>query len=441
MACIGTLPAPKCMKGIIAAQTKCFFGTILQGNDQPSAMVNVVGEQERFIVAFCGSGTGHLTQAMRVVEMLEERGQMLAGIVTDTDAAEKMLDEMFRPLCKDGVELLIIPAIELVDTETGFLPLVNPSRFVGSFMNAQKSLFDKRAEYAAFFARARAGRIYSMYHSTLARFFQLNPLPPSVKIVHMAAQFGLCDLPEEATVSFVEVGTKAVMDLLKDIFISSGEVAVITPLGTPGSLPPIIHSPAPLDPTVPKLVLCYFLVRTSAEILDRILADNPMPGVEFHCFPSKPLERPVSQLHSHQKQRKLFQELFSKCTAVIVSAGNETVWEAVCRGVPVLTIPTEGHGEQLLNAAVHARNFPNLVRSAPLLSAPDVRWLVDYDLEAAGSVAESASLRKLVDEFNKGGSPLLEMGDRDNSPGNFRDTIKRRVSSALDSAKNWVDKR
>jgi len=44
---------------------------------------------------------------------------------------------------------------------------------------------------------------------------------------------------------------------------------------------------------------------------------------------------------------------------VIASSGNETVWEAVCRGVPVLTVPTEGHGEQLLNAVVHARNVIN----------------------------------------------------------------------------------
>jgi UDP:flavonoid glycosyltransferase YjiC (YdhE family) len=63
---------------------------------------------------------------------------------------------------------------------------------------------------------------------------------------------------------------------------------------------------------------------------------------------------------------------------VIVSSGNETVWEAVCRGVPVLTIPTDNHGEQLLNAAVHARNFPNLVRARTKLAHEDVAWLVGY---------------------------------------------------------------
>ena len=128
-------------------------------------------------------------------------------------------------------QLLIIPAIELVDTEKGFTPLIAPQRFVGSLLAAQESLHNKRVEYANFFKRARCERIYSMYHLTLARFLQLNPLPPSVTCVHMAAQFGLCLLPPEDTPTIIEVGTKAVMDLMRDIFAVSGEVAPIGPQG------------------------------------------------------------------------------------------------------------------------------------------------------------------------------------------------------------------
>lgn len=273
---------------------------------------------------------------------------------------------------------------------------------------------------------------------------------------------------------------------MRDIFRASGEVAPISPISRAGVLPPIIHSPPPLVPSTPKLVLCYFLVKTNAEALDAILAANPMPGVEFHCFTSTPLTAPRSQLHSHQKQRKLFQELFAKCTAVIVSAGNETVWEAVCRGVPVLAIPTEGHGEQLLNAAVHARNFPLLVRQRPRLAVDDVQWLVKYDLEVRAlawrtprraprasraqgracsfapiracpvvarrpphhacrcaaqdppAVAESAHLRKLVDDFNEAGSPLLGVSGASTEVSTYRAEIKRRVSAVLDSAKSFV---
>ena len=440
MACIGLLPAPACLKPLISANTKCLINTILTGTDEPSAMAGVVGEPGRFVVAFCGSGTGHLTQAMKVVEMLQERGCILTGVVTDTDASPKMLDEMVKPLLVGEAEgqLLIIPAIELVDTEKGFTPLIAPQRFVGSLLAAQESLHNKRVEYANFFKRARCERIYSMYHLTLARFLQLNPLPPSVTCVHMAAQFGLCLLPPEDTPTIIEVGTKAVMDLMRDIFAVSGEVAPIGPQGGAGVLPPIIHVPAPLEPQTPKLVLCYFLVKQTALSLDAILAANPMPGVEFHCFTASPLEKPASQLQSHQKQRKLFQQLFARCTAVIVSAGNETVWEAVCRGVPVLTVPTEGHGEQLLNAAVHARNFPHLVRSRPKLDVRDVRWLTNYNLDDPSSVAESKRLRKMVMDFNEQGSPLLKVPNLETPRTAMREGIKRRVSGLLESAQALV---
>ena len=395
-------------------------------------MGSIVGEPKRFVVAFCGSGTGHLTQAMKAVEMLKARGLTLAGVVTDTDASPRMLDEMVKPL---GVELLIIPAIELVDSQKGFVPLIDPARFVKSLMGAQRALYENRHEYAAFFRRARAGKIFNMYHLTLARFFQHNPLPPSITIIHMAAQFGLCELTEEDTKTFIEVGSKGVMDMMKTIFDASGPAVPISPLGREGTLPPILHVPATLTPNIPKLILCYFLVATNANDLDEILVKHPMPDVEFHCFTSKPLETTKSNLQSHMKQRKLFQELFARCTGVIVSAGNETVWEAVCRGVPVLTIPTDGHGEQMLNASVHARNFPNLVRQANALDIKDIRWLVNFDTVDPSASRESAHLRNLVTTFNEKGSPLLG-GDTD--PGNTADMLKRRVSDLLVSAKTLV---
>jgi len=402
MAC----PAPTCFKAPIASISKCAIGCAIKGPDSKSVtiMKNVTGEPNRFVVAFCGSGTGHLTQAMKAVEILQERGLVLAGVATDTDASDKMLDEMVRPL---GVPLLIIPAIELVDTEKGFIPLINPPRFLGSLMKAQDYLQRNAADIRDFFVRARAGKIFNMYHLTLARFFQLNPLPPSISITHMAAQFGLCALSYEDTRTFLEVGGKAVMDVMASIFTASGQTVPIGPLSGDGVLPPIIHLPTQLQPSTPRLILCYFLVQTHARKLDELLAKEPMPGCAFHCFTAKPLANTHSQLHSHQKQRALFQEFFSRSTGVIVSAGNETVWEAICRGVPVLTIPTEGHSEQLLNAAVHARNFPYLVRARPTIHTADLQWLVNFDSSSQAARAESVALREKVAELQTHGSPLL----------------------------------
>jgi len=40
----------------------------------------------------------------------------------------------------------------------------------------------------SYFARCNATKIYSFWHITLARFLQHNPLPPSMRVVHIAAQ-------------------------------------------------------------------------------------------------------------------------------------------------------------------------------------------------------------------------------------------------------------
>ena len=410
-ACLN-IPAPGCVKPPLSASAKCMISNLLLPSDEASAMA-AVGECDpnRYIVAFCGSGTGHLTQAMKVVEMLNERGMVLAGVVTDSDAPEVMLNELITPL---GVPLLVIPAIELVDTQKGFIPLINPCRFISSIANSQKYMINERTKVADFFHNARAGKIFNMFHLTLARYFQLNPLPPQMEIIHMAAQFGLGALQHEDTRSFTEVATKAISDVMANIFRASGPTIPIGPRDNriatwqlPNTLPPIIHIPPQLKPGSKGLILCYFLVQTNAVTLDQILLEQPMPNTEFHCFTSVALEHTQSQLKSHKKQRALFQELFSRCTGVVVSAGNETVWEAVCRGVPVLTIPTEGHGEQMLNATLHARNFPELVQQRSRLLKEDIAWLAKINPFSEAAMAESAALRAKVTELQANGSPLL----------------------------------
>lgn len=160
----------------LAAMTQCVFkGALMTKSDSAaSAMAGISGDPNRFVVAFCGSGTGHMTQAMAVVEMLKKRGMVLAGVVTDEDVSQRMVDEMVTPL---GVELLVLPAISLVDTEKGFLPLVRPHTFVGGLMAAQRRLADERHSIAAYFQRINAGRIFCFWHITLARYFECGSAP------------------------------------------------------------------------------------------------------------------------------------------------------------------------------------------------------------------------------------------------------------------------
>ena len=47
-------------------------------------------EPGAFVVSFCGSGTGHMMQALTIARVLEASGMKLTGVITDTDAAQKL---------------------------------------------------------------------------------------------------------------------------------------------------------------------------------------------------------------------------------------------------------------------------------------------------------------------------------------------------------------
>jgi len=379
----------------------CVLSGVVKGEQQPLDIPST--DPNKFIVAFCGSGTGHLIQALSVVKMMQKQGMTLVGVVADTDANERMMRDMVAPL---GVEVLTIPAIKLVDAEKG---MVLPPFVLRNTLRAKTQLLEQKETITSFLQRSGAGMMVSFWHITFAFFLMLHPLPPTVKVLHIAAQFAHTSLDVIQLPSPIEVVTKATMEVMAGIFARSGQCITISSREMPDALPPILEMPKLVETMTPRLILCYFLVQADAIALEKLLAKHGSGGAVFHCFTSKQLPevkgRPLA-LNSHPKQRALFQELFGKCTGVIVSTGNETIWEAVCRGVPVLTIPTAEHGEQLLNSAVHAINFPNLVRARKKLYLEDVRWVTEFELKEE-AVSESLHLRRRVTHLAEQGSPLF----------------------------------
>lgn len=90
----------------------------LAGKRRSSSLLSLAPDAQSFIVAFCGSGTGHLTQALALVKLLRRAGLTLTGVVTDSDAPQTLLDELVVPL---GVPILVLPAVTIV-TKNGVVP-------------------------------------------------------------------------------------------------------------------------------------------------------------------------------------------------------------------------------------------------------------------------------------------------------------------------------
>lgn len=394
------------MQRVVVGATRGLLGSIGRAGKKGDPVV-MEPESGTFIVSFCGSGTGHMMQALTLTRTLQNvYGMRLTGVITDSDASEKLLNELIHPL---GVPVLILPAITIV-TSKGVLP---PHRVVGKAIACIRGLKKASEEIRAFLAASKAALILNMWQISLGKYLQLNALPASVRVVHVAAQFAHLGVKAKHVKGGMMAGAaKGTIDVMASIFGASGPCVAISSAAdavnargsvasaAARSLAPIIDVPPKLatSPPPPKLLLCYFLTLAPARRLERLLHAHPIPGLETHVFTSEVLTPPRGRaggglsVHSHAKERKLFVELFHRCTAVLCSTGNETVWEAVCRGVPVLTIPTAGHGEQILNATVHAAALPHNVRARSSLRMADLRWLVDFT-PSEDSAAESEGLR------------------------------------------------
>ena len=382
------------MNNLIIAATRKTLGVIANSGRQ-GGPIEMTPDAGRFLIAFCGSGTGHMTQSVAFCRMMQARGLSLAGVITDSDMAQSLVDEVITPL---GVPLLVLPAITIV-TKKGVLP---PHRVLANARVVDLGLKRESDRIRSFLAESRAGLIINMWQISLGVFIHRNALPRDVRVMHIAAQ---CSQARGATTALrtkemplspMAAAAKGTVEVMCAVFASSGTLVPISASGADGTLAPIIDLPEPVSPECPPLILCYFLTQAPARQLERMLHKQPLVGVEVHCFTPEALKpprgRPLS-LHSHAKQRGLFVELFGRCTAVLCSTGNETIWEAVCRGVPVLTLPTSAHGEQILNAVVHSRALPHLVRTRSSLSMVDVTWLSTFEHSEA-TRRESAALRE-----------------------------------------------
>ena len=279
------------MKGCLVASSRAAIGAIANsGSRQPP--IEIQPDPHIFLVAFCGSGTGHMTQAIALIRLLQERGLTLGGVVTDTDMPQRLIDEVVAPL---GVPLLVLPAITLV-TKSGVLP---PHRLLLKACAVDRGLAKDDERIRAFLAASRAALLINMWQISLGKFLALRSLPPSVRVLHIAAQcgqargcelaHGTADLPplRQPVSMLAATAAKGTVEAMCSLFGVSGRLVPIHAAGgteTSTSLAPIIDIPEALQPGCKPLLLCYFLTQAPARALERMLRRSPMDGWEVHVF-------------------------------------------------------------------------------------------------------------------------------------------------------------
>ena len=197
-------------------------------------------DTESFVISFCGTGTGHFTQALACIGMLQSHGLVLTGVITDTTASQTILDEMVAPL---GVKTLVLPTVEIIDLKRGMVP---PHKILAAAARLDRMIDQSAEEIRQFFRTVRPALLLNFYQVSLARFLQFSPLPPSVRVFHMAPQFGLTGLPLREMRTPIEVINRAFLGAMRQVFAASAPCLAISANDADGSLPPIIELPARL---------------------------------------------------------------------------------------------------------------------------------------------------------------------------------------------------
>lgn len=335
-----------------------------------------------YVLAACCNGTGHLTQAKVIFDTLRGLGYECVGVILEKGISQKLRDEVIAPM---AVPVLVLDGVQLVDRRGAISTLTLALR--GARFSAGLAAMGR--ECRAFVEDAAF--CVSCWHYSLALLLSTTARAKT-RVLHVAPQFALAPRQFPRSGGLRESAWRGGLLALQDIFRATGSCASVG-----DALPPLLEPPPPYagrKADQKRIVLCYFLAAGAADALSAAVAAADVADAEFHVFSDPPTT--CANLVAHAKSRAEFRELFERCDAVVCSAGNETVWEAVCRGVPTLAVPTTGHAEQVLNAACHARRFPALVRSSSAPTAADVAWLLAGAAGSDAAAAESRDLRAFV---------------------------------------------
>ncbi|MBX2838421.1 MAG: hypothetical protein KTR35_16305 [Gammaproteobacteria bacterium] len=113
-------------------------------------------------------------------------------------------------------------------------------------------------------------------------------------------------------------------------------------------LPPLIDVRLKWKPSEEAFVLVYLPFANSESALEILLN---LPSVAFKFYsPQHKERRQVENVTIEPLSKEGFRQDLRQCRALVSSCGFGLVSEALHMGIPILTIPVQGQGEQIANA-------------------------------------------------------------------------------------------
>lgn len=306
----------------------------------------------KFLFIIQGEGRGHLTQAIALSEMLQNKQHEVVGALVGS-ADEKTAPKFFSDNFKKPIIPFKSPCLvycnktkSLDIPKTVFSSILGIKKYFKSLQKIQSTINELSPDVIINFYDVLGG-----IHQFLFR--------PKVPMICVAHQYLLLHQdfvhPKKHWLDKFLVNTNTRITALgaaKKIALSFTPFANDQQQGifvAPPLLRSEIHS---LETTREDYILAYVTQPSLADELIKWHSKNSR--VKVHCFWDKPQNTEVFKfsrnLHFHRINAKKFLEMMQNCKGLATSAGFESVCEAMYFGKPTLMIPVPKHYEQACNA-------------------------------------------------------------------------------------------
>lgn len=312
--------------------------------------------EQRFIIAVQGEGRGHLTQAIAIIHLLQEQGHEVCGVIAGTNPHKPLPDFFLKAI---SAPLLQVKSPHFTMNKKGSA-IHMPATILHNLRRAGTYL-DSLRKMRRFIEGHQPDILINLYEPlvalyTLSYFRNFEIIAIAHQYIYLHEDF---HFPNGFTMqgAFLKYYTKFTAIGAKKIMALSMYTLPNHPKSKLQVSPPALRrNLLRRTPAVEPFMLVYIInTHFMAEIIQW---HKQHPQVKLVCFTDN---RDVKERYKgtytidenlvfHSLHQEKFLDLMARCSALVCTAGFESVCEALFLGKPVMLIPVEGHFEQLCNA-------------------------------------------------------------------------------------------
>jgi uncharacterized protein (TIGR00661 family) len=360
----------------------------------------------RIIFAVQGEGRGHLTQALTLFKTLSDQGHIISAVIVGRNPSRDLPDFFLRKI-----------NVPVIQVESPNFSMGNSGRSV-SMLKTLASNFSKWKIYGRSLERMKEVMDHFQPHLVINFYEPLIALYTlryvrDFKIISIAHQyiylhqhfrfpqgFPFQAMMLKAYTKFTALGSQKILALSMYNLNGKGDSRLIV-------TPPALRNELFNRKTSDENFILVYLVN-SGFMTDIIQWHKKYPNVKLVCFTDsrdvkdryKGCYKIDDTLIFHSLNDEKFMDMMSRCSALVCTAGFESVCEAMYLGKPTVLVPVEGHFEQFCNAMDAQRIGAGIYSRKFDLNLLNRKLMIPYTSDAYKEWVHSFSvvLNKVINE-------------------------------------------